>query len=158
MRLPLIVSTIEVPHVWRQAVRETITCVLLTIATYRETCVVYFLHSLSFPVQGEPRGLAFVKCHVATGCVLVSHFKPRILIEMMVVDLILSKVAFLFCKQNTTNNYRGVKREIYAIALCLSRVSRYDCKLGRPHAFEKLKSWKSTDVPQPNVLNHNLTQ
>ena len=70
----------------------------MTIATYREICVVYFLHSLNFPVQGEPRGVAFVKRHVATGCVLVSHFKPRILIEMMVVDLILSKVAFLFYK------------------------------------------------------------
>jgi len=58
--------------------------------------------------------------------------------------------------QITTSNYRGLKREIYAIALCLSKASSNDCKLARPHAFENLKSPMTCHNQIPQTTHYSI--
>ena len=105
MRLP-VSGPVEVPHIRRLIVQETILFLLLTITTCRQTCAVCLLHSSGLPVESQSGFLALVECQcLVTALVLAFDLETRTLIKMIrIIDLIRCQMAFLLCTTEHTKH------------------------------------------------------
>ena len=111
IRLPIIDGLVEIPHIRRLIVHETILFLLLTITTCRQTRLVCLHHSSGLPVESQSGLFALFECQfecVATAlCALMFDLVSRLLIEMMrIIDLSRCQMAFLFCRYNQTSTMK----------------------------------------------------
>jgi len=107
IRLPLS-GLVEIPHIRRLIVHETILFLLLTITTCRQACLVCLHHSIGLPVESQSGLFALFERQlerVATAlCALMLDLVSRLLIEMMrIIDLSRCQMAFLLCRMEMSN-------------------------------------------------------
>ena len=93
IRLPLS-ALVEVPHIRRLIMPETILFLLLTITTCRQTCLACLHYSSGLPVESQSGLLALFECQfrrvVTAVCTLIFDLVSGLLIKMMrIINLVL---------------------------------------------------------------------